>query len=118
MPSAGLDVSGDLKIIQKQPLAHKGLDERFSAPIFNKTTIFPEAFNFKKIIRQYNEQNGKYLCGVENINYTRVVGRTKYSRSLNIVQKYPKNFFQNKSQVNSHYSNLFSLTKTNSVYFI
>ena len=60
MPSAGLDVFGDLKMVQKQPLAHKGLDERFSASIFNKTTIFPEAFNFKKIIRQYNEQNGKY----------------------------------------------------------
>ena len=58
LPSAGLDVFGDLKMVQKQPLAHKGLDERFSASIFNKTTIFPEAFNFKKIIRQYNEQNG------------------------------------------------------------
>ena len=43
---------------QKQPLSHKGLDERFSKPIFNKTTIFPEAFNFKEVIREYSERNG------------------------------------------------------------
>ena len=53
-------------MVQKQPLAHKGLDERFSASIFNKTTIFPEAFNFKKTIRQYNEQNGKYLSAMRS----------------------------------------------------
>ena len=39
-----------LQFLQKQPLSHKGLDERFAKPIFNKTTIFPEAFNFKEII--------------------------------------------------------------------
>ena len=57
LPCSGININGDLKIIQKQPLAHKGYDARFSVPIFNKTTIFPEAFNFKRIIHDYSERN-------------------------------------------------------------
>ena len=94
LPSAGLDVSGDLKLIQKQPLAHKGLDERFSAPIFNKTTIFPEAFNFKKLIRQYNEQNGMQICSSTQHNEPKRGKNCNFAQTMHcLLQRIKSTFF-------------------------
>ena len=57
LPTTGLVVNGDLSVVQKQPLAHRGLDRRFSVPVFNKSSIFADAFNFKKIIYDYSQRN-------------------------------------------------------------
>ena len=59
LPTTGLTVTGDLIMVQKQPLAHKGFDDRFSKPIFNKTSIFADVFRFDRIIHEYSQQNGK-----------------------------------------------------------
>ena len=58
LPVIGANVFGDLKMIQKQPLDHKGHDLRYAQPLFNSSSIFAEAFNFKKVIDQYSQRNG------------------------------------------------------------
>jgi hypothetical protein len=66
LPATGLSVNGDLNMIQKQPLAHKGIDERFVSPIFNKSSAFADAFNFKDVLRDYADRNGT------SIRYSRI----------------------------------------------
>ena len=55
----GLSVTGDLGLVQRQPLRHKGRDERFSAPVFDKRSVFADAFDFAQVMRRYHERNGK-----------------------------------------------------------
>lgn len=57
LPTSGLTVQGDLAIVQKQPLAHRGIDRRFSTPLFNASSIFAEAFNLKKVVQEYGQRN-------------------------------------------------------------
>lgn len=76
LPSAGLTVNGDLNIIQKQPLAHKGQDLRYSEPLFNHTSIYADAFNFKKIISDYSQRNVSLKLQNEYLMWDRgVTGR-------------------------------------------
>lgn len=55
----GFSVTGDLSIVQRQPLAHKGRDNRFAEPLFDRTSVFPDTFDFKQLLRKYHERNGK-----------------------------------------------------------
>ncbi len=59
LPVSGVMVTGDLGIVQKQPLAHKGLDTRYSEAVFNRSSVFAEDFDFKKILIDYTKRNGK-----------------------------------------------------------
>jgi len=59
LPGSGLQYTGDLTLVQKQSLAHKGRDNRFQEPIFDPTSLFAEDFDFAKILRTYNQRNCK-----------------------------------------------------------
>ena len=59
LPGSGIQFIGDLNLVQKQPLAHKGRDDRYKKPIFDGDTIFAEDFDFTKILMDYNYRNGK-----------------------------------------------------------
>jgi len=59
LPGSGLRYTGDLSIIQKQALAHKGRDNRFQEPIFDSVSVFAEDFDFAKILKSYNQRNSK-----------------------------------------------------------
>ena len=61
LAGSGLRYSGDLSIVQKQALAHKGRDNRFQEPIFDSASIFAEDFDFVKILRSYNQRNCKKI---------------------------------------------------------
>ena len=61
-----LDVVGDLTLVQKQPLAHKGRDLRFSTPVISDVIddadviSATEKYSFRRILQDYNERNGNY----------------------------------------------------------
>ena len=57
LPGSGVRYTGDLSTVQKQPLAHKGRDNRFQEPIFDTASIFAEDFDFAGILRSYNQRN-------------------------------------------------------------
>lgn len=59
LSGSGLSYTGDLSIIQKQALAHKGRDNRFQEPVFDSASVFAEDFDFVKILRTYNQRNRK-----------------------------------------------------------
>ncbi len=59
LPGSGLQYIGDLTLVQKQSLAHKGRDNRFQESIFDPTSLFAEDFDFAKILRTYNQRNCK-----------------------------------------------------------
>ncbi|CAM1299132.1 TMEM231 (predicted) [Pycnogonum litorale] len=54
---SSLSVVGDLKIVQKQNLGHKGRDNRFNSSVINKISNFAEDFNLYKILSDYSERN-------------------------------------------------------------
>ncbi len=57
LAASGVDVVGDLRIVQRQPIAHKGRDERFTAPVFNASSVFAETFDFAAALRDYSRRN-------------------------------------------------------------
>ena len=90
LASAGLSVNGDLKIVQKQPLAHKGLDKRFKSPIFNRTSIFPDAFDFKKIISEYSQRNVSLRLSNEYFSWDRGLTGSGNSFTIDLRLNYPE----------------------------
>ena len=66
MSGSRLHVVGDLTLVQKQPLAHKGRDLRFSTPVISDVIddadviSATEKYSFRRILQDYNERNGNY----------------------------------------------------------
>jgi len=74
---SGLKYNGDLNLVQKQALSHKGRDNRFQNPIFNSNrsmkvsfkdslevitflfvfSLFAEDFDFQTILTSYSKRN-------------------------------------------------------------
>lgn len=65
LPASKVDVVGDLRLVQKEPLMHKGRDNRYSQPTLLSSRngqpyedkILAEKFKFSQIIRNYNQRN-------------------------------------------------------------
>ena len=57
LPTSGLNINGDLTLVQKQPLAHKGFDDRYAKSLFNKSSIYADTFDFRKVISVYSQRN-------------------------------------------------------------
>eukprot|EP00093_Oithona_nana_P004002 04002.XXX_92781_91733_1 [CDS] Oithona nana genome sequencing. len=71
LPTSGMDINGDLSLVQKQPLAHKGLDERYAGSLFNKSSIFAETFDMRKILAEYSGRNVSLRLNNEYIMWER-----------------------------------------------
>lgn len=59
LPGSSFDVIGDLSFMQRDLLAHKGIDNRFADPIVNSTG-FAQAFDFAHIVASYSERNCEF----------------------------------------------------------
>ena len=55
-PGAGVTIVGDVDIVQRQPLAHRGRDDRFTAPPIPYDSEDPEDFLISKILQDYAER--------------------------------------------------------------
>ncbi|CAH1780180.1 unnamed protein product [Owenia fusiformis] len=56
-PGGQLKVIGDLLLVQRQPLAHRGLDTRFNTSIFDRNSLFLDAFDLSKVFTEYSSRN-------------------------------------------------------------
>ncbi|KAJ6652492.1 hypothetical protein lerEdw1_011462 [Lerista edwardsae] len=50
-------VSGDLKLQQRQPLSHCGLDSRYNVSVINGTSPFAQDYDLVNIVAAYQERN-------------------------------------------------------------
>ena len=89
LPTTGLVINGDLCVVQKQPLAHRGLDKRFAVPMFNKSSIFADAFNFKKIIYDYSQRNVSVRMNNDYMMWERGVTGLGNPFVINLHLNYP-----------------------------
>ena len=89
LPTTGLVINGDLCVVQKQPLAHRGLDKRFAVPMFNKSSIFADAFNFKKIIYDYSQRNVSVRMNNDYMMWERGVTGLGNPFVINLHMNYP-----------------------------
>ena len=89
LPTTGLVINGDLGVVQKQPLAHRGYDKRFSVPMFNKSSIFADAFNFKKIIYDYSQRNVSIRMNNEYLMWERGVTGQGNPFAITLHLNYP-----------------------------
>ncbi|XP_078724697.1 transmembrane protein 231 isoform X2 [Lampetra fluviatilis] len=58
-----LSVNGDLRLRQREPLAHRGLDTRYNVSVVNGSSPFAEAYDFTEIIHAYQERNVSTVLG-------------------------------------------------------
>ncbi|KAM8946266.1 transmembrane protein 231 [Pelodytes ibericus] len=57
IPGAQLYVNGDLRLQQRQPLNHKGLDTRYNVSVINGSSPFASTYELKNIVASYQERN-------------------------------------------------------------
>ncbi|XP_007443938.1 transmembrane protein 231 [Python bivittatus] len=57
VPGSQVFVSGDLKLHQRQPLSHAGLDSRYNVSVINSTSPFAQDYDFVHIIETYQKRN-------------------------------------------------------------
>ncbi|KAK6178000.1 hypothetical protein SNE40_012846 [Patella caerulea] len=56
-PGAQLEAFGDLKVQQKQPLGHKGLDVRYNGSLIDSSSSYAEAYLLSNILKTYSDRN-------------------------------------------------------------
>ncbi|XP_066493348.1 transmembrane protein 231 [Tiliqua scincoides] len=57
VPGSQVFVSGDLKLQQRQPLSHCGLDNRYNISVINGTSPFSQDYDLVNIVSAYQERN-------------------------------------------------------------
>ncbi|XP_060538414.1 transmembrane protein 231 [Pantherophis guttatus] len=57
VPGSQVFVNGDLKLHQRQPLHHAGLDSRYNVSVINSTSPFAQDYDFVNIIEIYQKRN-------------------------------------------------------------
>ncbi|XP_068579348.1 transmembrane protein 231 [Cebidichthys violaceus] len=57
VPGAKLSVSGDLRLLQRTPLPHRGLYDVYNVSVIDGSSPFASAYNLDDIIRSYQERN-------------------------------------------------------------
>uniref|UniRef100_A0ABM5EV29 Transmembrane protein 231 n=1 Tax=Pogona vitticeps TaxID=103695 RepID=A0ABM5EV29_9SAUR len=57
VPGSRVFVSGDLKLHQRQPLSHAGLDNRYNLSVINGTSPFAQDYDLVNIVAAYQERN-------------------------------------------------------------
>uniref|UniRef100_A0A4W3IY92 Transmembrane protein 231 n=1 Tax=Callorhinchus milii TaxID=7868 RepID=A0A4W3IY92_CALMI len=57
IPGSQLSVNGDLKLHQREPLSHRGLDRRYNVSVINGNSLFANAFDLAAIIASYQDRN-------------------------------------------------------------
>ncbi|KAK9392570.1 putative transmembrane protein [Crotalus adamanteus] len=57
VPGSQVFVNGDLKLHQRQPLLHAGLDSRYNVSVINSTSPFAQDYDFVNIFETYQKRN-------------------------------------------------------------
>ncbi|XP_064599198.1 transmembrane protein 231-like [Liolophura sinensis] len=64
---------GDIRFKQKQPIGHKGIDNRYNISVIDSSSIYAEDFKLTKIFQSYSDRN--LATVVDNSYYVWTAGR-------------------------------------------
>ncbi|XP_044126421.1 transmembrane protein 231 [Bufo gargarizans] len=88
VPGAKLYINGDLRLQQRQPLSHQGLDTTYNVSVINGTSPFASSYDLTNIISAYQERN--VTTFLNNPNPIWLVGRgTSDPFVVQAVIRYP-----------------------------
>ncbi|XP_035013891.1 transmembrane protein 231 [Hippoglossus stenolepis] len=88
VPGAKLFISGDLRLQQRTPLPHRGLDNIYNVSVIDGSSPFASAYDLDDIIRRYQERNLSTVLSCPMPVWT--VGRAAASPfELNAEIRYP-----------------------------
>ncbi|XP_056381814.1 transmembrane protein 231 [Hyla sarda] len=88
VPGAKLYINGDLRLQQRQPLRHQGLETTYNISVINGTSPFASSYDLTNIISAYQERN--VTTFLSNPNPIWLVGRgTSDPFVINAVIRYP-----------------------------
>ncbi|TEA38481.1 hypothetical protein DBR06_SOUSAS110381 [Sousa chinensis] len=88
VPGSQLYVNGDLRLQQKQPLSHRGLDVRYNVSVINGTSPFAHDYDLTHIVAAYQERNVTTILTDPNPIW--LVGRAAAAPFvINAVIRYP-----------------------------
>ncbi|MBN3298175.1 TM231 protein, partial [Amia calva] len=91
IPGSQLFVSGDLKLQQRQPLKHRGLDTTYNVSVINGNSPFASAYDLTTIIGSYQERNISTV--LSNPSPVWVLGRAARAPfAINAVIRYPPTY--------------------------
>uniref|UniRef100_H9GCR5 Transmembrane protein 231 n=1 Tax=Anolis carolinensis TaxID=28377 RepID=H9GCR5_ANOCA len=57
IPGSRIYASGELRLRQRQPLGHSGLDRRYNVSVINGTSPFAQDYDLVNIVAAYEERN-------------------------------------------------------------
>ncbi|XP_053305353.1 transmembrane protein 231 [Spea bombifrons] len=88
IPGAQLYINGDLRLQQREPLKHQGLDTRYNFTVINGTSPFASAYELTNIIAVYQERNVTTI--LNNPSPAWLVGRAVSDPFvINAIIRYP-----------------------------
>ncbi|TKC33820.1 hypothetical protein EI555_005402, partial [Monodon monoceros] len=91
VPGSQLYVNGDLRLQQKQPLSHGGLDVRYNVSVINGTSPFAHDYDLTHIVAAYQERNVTTILTDPNPIW--LVGRAAEAPFvINAVIRYPMEY--------------------------
>jgi len=85
---SGVNIVGDVDIVQRQPLAHRGRDNRFSASPVPENSEFPTDFHIPTILKNYAERN--VSIHLENSYQHWIVGQGSQYFTISARLRYPE----------------------------
>ncbi|XP_058849661.1 transmembrane protein 231-like isoform X1 [Acipenser ruthenus] len=88
VPGSQLYINGDLRLQQRQPLSHRGIDTRYNVSVINGSSPFASAYDLTNIIGTYQERNFSTLLSNPNPVWTmdRAAGAPF---EINAIIRYP-----------------------------
>lgn len=88
VPGSQLYINGDLRLQQRQPLSHRGINTRYNVSVINGSSPFASAYDLTNIIGTYQERNVSTLLSNPNPVWTMVrAAGTPFQ--INAVIRYP-----------------------------
>ncbi|KAK6479979.1 transmembrane protein 231 [Huso huso] len=72
VPGSQLYINGDLRLQQRQPLSHRGINTRYNVSVINGSSPFASAYDLTNIIRTYQERNVSTLLSNPNPVWTMI----------------------------------------------
>ncbi|XP_018606966.1 transmembrane protein 231 isoform X2 [Scleropages formosus] len=88
VPGSQLFISGDLRLHQREPLLHRGLDTRYNVSLINANSPFSSSYDLAQIIEMYQERNLTTVLSSPNPVWT--IGRAAAAPfQLKAVIRYP-----------------------------
>lgn len=60
LPGGSYSTVGELRLKQRNPLAHKGVEETWNTPVITQGSLSPTDYDFRNVFNKYSQRNRKF----------------------------------------------------------